>query len=125
MTKIDSEQARERPNLDDPRCRWCRRVLSMNVGRGRPRQFCSQACRQWDWVARQRAREVALSDEQLVLARSELNELHDALYVLSCAVDDVQSDLAGNDKPTAKELKALLHWVLDCAEPLRSLRLRP
>lgn len=125
MTKKTPDQARERPNADDPRCRWCRRVLTLTPGRGRPREFCSQACRQWDWVARQRAREVALSDEQLVLARSELNDLHDALYVLSCAVDDVQGDLAANATPTAKELKALLHWVLDCAEPLRTLRLRP
>ena len=62
--------------------------------RGRPREFCSPRCRQWDWVARQRAGELALSDGELVVAKAALDELHDELYVLACAVDDVERDLA-------------------------------
>src|SRR5215208_5990012 len=62
-----------------PRCRWCRRALPERGGRGRPREFCSQRCRQWDWVARQRARELELSDGELVIAKSALDELHDEL----------------------------------------------
>ena len=74
------------------RCRWCRRALPERKGRGRPRQFCSSRCRQWDWVARQRAHELALSDGELVIAKATLDELHDDLYVLACAVDDVERD---------------------------------
>ena len=48
------------------RCRWCRRVLPPAAKTGRPRRFCRQACRQWDWVARQRARDLALSEDELV-----------------------------------------------------------
>ena len=48
------------------RCRWCRRPLPEQRGRGRPREFCSQRCRQWDWVARQRAGELELSEGELV-----------------------------------------------------------
>lgn len=110
---------------DDPRCRWCRRVLTTTRGRGRPRAFCSQACRQWDWVARQRARELQISEDQLVIAREQLNGLHDALYVLACAVTDVKADLAATKRPTAKDLEDMLQWILECAEPLDSLRLRP
>ena len=62
--------------------------------RGRTREFCSSRCRQWDWVARQRARELELSDGELVVAKATLDELHDELYVLACAVDDVERDLA-------------------------------
>ena len=76
------------------RCRWCRRALPERGGRGRPREFCSARCRQWDWVARQRARELELSDGELVIAKAALDELHDDLYVLACAVDDVERDLA-------------------------------
>ena len=76
------------------RCRWCRRVLPERGGRGRPREFCSARCRQWDWVARQRASELELSEGELVITRAALDELHDDLYVLACAVDDVERDLA-------------------------------
>jgi hypothetical protein len=59
------------------------------------------------------------------MARDELNDIHDALYVLSCAVHDVQRDLADNHQPSAKELRDMLQWILECAEPIGSLRLRP
>ncbi len=126
MTKLPFDQEWQRKKTPDgPRCRWCRRVLQERFGPGRPRAYCSQPCRQWDWVARQRAREVQLSDEQLVMAREELNDIHDALYVLSCAVADVQRDLADIEKPSTKELRDMLQWILECAEPIGSLRLRP
>ena len=128
MTK--STKGSRQPTLegmadDKPRCRWCRRAIAAKDGPGRPREFCSQACRQWDWVARQRARELKLSEDQLVMTRSELDDLHDALYVLACAVQDVRRDLETNQKPSARELNELLRWILDCADPLETVRLRP
>jgi hypothetical protein len=105
---------------EERRCRWCRRVLPERRGRGRPREFCSQRCRQWDWVSRQRARELQLSDEELVVARATLDELHDELYVLACAVDDTERDLeALGDRPGPAELRQILDWLLDAARPLR------
>jgi len=59
------------------------------------------------------------------MTRTELNDLHDALYVLACAVADVRRDLADTSKPTAGELADMLRWILDCAEPLDAVRLRP
>lgn len=106
------------------RCRWCRRVLPERKGPGRPREFCSQRCRQWDWVARQRAHELELSEGELVIARSELDALHDDLYVLACAVDDAERDLAASGaKPTLKELREIVTWLLDAAKPLRDREL--
>ena len=105
---------------ETPRCRWCRRVLPGRAGPGRPREFCSQKCRQWDWVARQRARELELSDGELVIAKATLDELHDELYVLACAVDDVERDLApGGGSVGAAELRQALDWLLEAAQPLR------
>jgi hypothetical protein len=101
------------------RCRWCRRALPERSGRGRPRQFCSQRCRQWDWVARQRAGELELSEGELVIARAALDELHDQLYVLACAIEDTDADLAAADgSPPAGELRRMLDWLLDAARPL-------
>ena len=109
---------------ESARCRWCRRVLPERAGPGRPREFCSQKCRQWDWVARQRARELELSDGELVVARAELDRLHDDLYVLACAVDDTEKDLAAvGAKITATELSRILDWLVSAAKPLRDREL--
>ncbi len=108
------------------RCRWCRRALPARTGRGRRREFCSARCRQWDWVSRQRAPELELSDGELVIAKATLDEFHDELYVLACAVDDVERDLAAaGPKPTAAELRQALDWLLTAAKPLRDRELAP
>lgn len=125
MTKSRLEP--EDPEVREARrCRWCRIVLvgrdgAARQGPGRPREFCSQRCRQWDWVSRQRARELALSDGELVMARGELDSLHDDLYVLSCAVADAQRDLG--DEMTLDECLHSLRWLLEAAEPLTVRRL--
>ncbi|MEI7548433.1 MAG: hypothetical protein WCK21_10295 [Actinomycetota bacterium] len=105
------------------RCRWCRRVLP-NQRIGRPREFCSQACRQWHWVGKQRATELQLSEDELIVTKGMLDELHDELYVLACAVNDAEKDLrAGAGRETAKELRATLEWLLEAARPLRDREL--
>ena len=124
MTEL-SNGSEERAVVPLPaRCRWCRASLPARQGPGRPRAFCSQACRQWDWVSRQRARELALSDGELVMARNELDSLHDDLFVLSCAVADTKRDLAAS-RLTAAELKDTVQWLLEAAEPLAARRISP
>jgi hypothetical protein len=120
MTKEASDPS---PHEREPgevlrRCRWCRRVLPAAAKTGRTREFCRQACRQWDWVARQRARELAISETDLVVARTELDALRDDLYVLACAVDDVRRDLTAAGKRTERELRESLNWLLEAAAPL-------
>ena len=121
MTKeVAGRGTGERRKEQGQRCRWCRKVLAPANGRGRPREFCSQRCRQWDWVARQRAAELHLSEGELIIARAELDALHDDLYVLACAIDDAERDLAdAGAKPSARELTDILAWLLDTARPLR------
>ena len=110
----------EREGGGERRCRWCRRALPERDGPGRPKQFCSQRCRQWDWVSRQRAAELEISDGELVVARRELDELRDELFVLACAVDDTERDLSdAGASVTAGELREMLDWLLDAARPLR------
>jgi hypothetical protein len=125
MTKAaPSSTTGERVHATEPRrCRWCRRVLPPAAPTGRRREFCGQPCRQWDWVARQRARELSISEDQLVVARAELDALRDQLYVLTCAVDDVRRDLAAPGKRTTRELLECLTWLLDAAAPLHDREL--
>ena len=70
-------------------------------------------------MARHRAAELELNENELVVARSELDALHDELYVLACAVDDVERDLEGQLAPTAQHLTEALRWLLEAARPLR------
>lgn len=101
------------------RCRWCRRVLPARNGPGRPKVYCAQACRQWDWVARQRARELQISEDELVVARTELDRLYDDLYVLACAVEDTERELRAG-KATTTSLREALDWLMEAARPLRN-----
>jgi hypothetical protein len=105
---------------DERRCAWCRRPLLVSPGRapGRPRRFCGHACRQRDYEARRRAHELRLGDHELIVTKAALDALRDDLFVLSCAVQDVEHDLADSPQPTADELAAALTWLLDAARPL-------
>ena len=59
-------------------------------GAGRPRRYCRQSCRQRDYEARRRSAELGLSEGELVVTRAELESVRDRLYVLLCAVEDVE-----------------------------------
>jgi hypothetical protein len=106
------------------RCRWCRRVVTPLTGPGRPRVFCSQACRQWDWVSRQRARELQISENELVVTRRELERLYDDLYVLTCAIEDTEREL-GAGRHTVASLREAVNWLLDAARPLKNRTVSP
>lgn len=109
---------------DALRCRWCRRVLPEQSGAGRKRVFCCQPCRQWDWVARQRARELKISEDELVIARAVIDSLYDDLYVLACAVDDTEREMKAG-KPTVRSMTEALEWMMEAARPLRDRTLTP
>jgi hypothetical protein len=69
-----------------------------------------------DYQARRRAAELRLGDAELVVARAELDALRDDLFVLACAVEDVEHDLEGDPDPA--EVRSALDWLLDAARPL-------
>jgi hypothetical protein len=104
--------------LEQRRCRWCGRAFAANPS-GRPRAYCRASCRQRDYEARRRAQEVGLSDAELIVARSQLDALHDALYVLEAAIEDVERDL---DRPADQldtaDYREALDWLLAAARPV-------
>lgn len=54
------------------------------------------------------------------MAKATLDELHDELYVLACAVDDAERDLGAlGASPSATEVREILEWLLEAARPLR------
>ena len=66
-----------------------------------------------------------MSDNELVVAREELDAMHDELYVLACAVEDVERDLGASGRRTVTELRDALEWVLAAARPLRDREISP
>jgi hypothetical protein len=69
-------------------------------------------------VARQRANELQLSENELVIARNELETLRDQVYVLKCAIADVEADLDPDIDPTTRDFKSALKWLMNAAKPL-------
>ena len=106
------------PTGPHKRCQHCRRVLPEQHGVGRPRRFCSGACRQREWVYRQRAVELKLSDDELIVMRDQLDALYDELYVLACAVQDVKRDGSAETDATATQARDALRWIIEAAGPL-------
>jgi hypothetical protein len=98
------------------RCRWCQRPLPPRDGPGRPREYCRQSCRQRDYEARRRSAERGLDEDEIVITRARLHALQDRLWVLACAVEDVEGDLARASG--ADECRAAVDWLLDAARPL-------
>ncbi len=88
------------------RCGWCRRVLTHQGAVGRPRLYCTQACRQRAYEQRSAATKAGLPDDVVLVSRTELDGLQDRLYQLRCALEDVQTLL--DDRPTKAELERSL-----------------
>lgn len=55
--------------------------------------------------------------------RERLEELQGALYCLQAAIEDVDGDLA--DRPSAREVRSALDWLLDNARPLAEMWIEP
>jgi len=83
---------------------------------GRPRLYCRRSCRQRDYEARRRQQELGLAEGELVVARAQLDDLADRLYVLEAAVEDVERDLA--EASQGSDYQEALAWLLDAARPL-------
>ena len=83
------------------RCAWCQRPIDRRPGAGRPRLFCSASHRQRAYEARRRADELHVPAGQIVVSTADLARLHDLLYRLETAVEDVTADLAATADPGA------------------------
>jgi hypothetical protein len=99
-----------------PACAWCGKPIDQGPGAGRPRRYCRRSCRQRDFEARKRARELGLAESDLIVARKSMEGLDDLLFVLTCAIEDVENDLALDG--SLEQLSRSLGWLLEAARPL-------
>jgi hypothetical protein len=90
--------------------------LEVPAGRGRPRKYCQHSCRQRDFEARHRALELGLSESDVIVARQAIEGLDDLLFVLACAITDVEGDIARDQSP--EQVRASLDWLMEAARPV-------
>jgi hypothetical protein len=128
LTVVNTAKAMgdDRDDIESPageRCRWCGRRFTPTPGRGRPRLYCRQGCRQQAHMARKLAAAHGLGDDDLVVSRTDLDELQSRLYCLQAAIEDVDRDLAESAEP--EDVAAALGWLLEHARPLAEVWIEP
>jgi hypothetical protein len=74
-------------------------------------------------MARRFAAAHGLSDAEVIVDRKRFEELGDLMYCLQAAIEDTEADLGG--RPSARELRSALDWLVDNARPLAELRIEP
>lgn len=75
-------------------------------------------------MSRQRAQDLQLSENELVMTRDELDQLKDQIYVLHCALIDARKDLE-HPRHTKDSLREILNWLMDAADPVAAASLTP
>jgi hypothetical protein len=101
---------RRQVSAEPRRCGWCRQVLPEQGSVGRPRQYCGQPCRQRAYEQRSATAKAGLPADVVLVTRAELDGLQDRLFMLRCALEDVQTLLT--ERPTKAELERSLGEVL-------------
>lgn len=117
---------RRRDATDTPeheRCRWCGRAFVVQAGRGRPRLYCRQGCRQQAHLARKLAGAHGLGDDDLIVSRTALDDLQSRLYCLQAALEDVERDLQVSAEPA--DIAEALQWLTANARPLTEVWIEP
>ncbi|ALC05840.1 hypothetical protein CDES_07135 [Corynebacterium deserti GIMN1.010] len=107
------------PNQPTPTCAWCGKDVA-STGRGRPRKYCSQACRQRAYEQRNNVSGTNIPAEAVIMSPDKANELKDSLFELRCAAEDIAT--AVNDGEEARDIAALSQELVDLARNIEKLR---
>ena len=74
-------------------------------------------------MARKLAGAHGLGDDDLIVSRTQLDELQSRLYCLQAALQDVDRDLAVADGPN--DVREALAWLRENAQPVAQLWIEP
>lgn len=97
--------------------------MAQTPGPGRPRLFCSRSHRQRAYEARRRAESLQIPAGRVIVAESDLRRLHDRLYRLESAVQDVDADLA--QAGSARAYREAFEHLYDAASDLVGMVVEP
>jgi len=74
-------------------------------------------------MARKLAASHGLGDDDLIVSRTQLEELQSRVYCLQAALEDVERDLAVSADPT--DVREALTWLQENAAPVAALWIEP
>jgi len=74
-------------------------------------------------MARKLAGLHGLGDDDLIVSRTQLEEMQSRLYCLQAALEDIDRDLAVSDGPD--DQREALAWLRENAEPVAQLWIEP
>ncbi|MGZ4681929.1 MAG: hypothetical protein ACXV8G_05675 [Acidimicrobiales bacterium] len=74
-------------------------------------------------MARKLAASHGLGDDDLIVSRTDLEELQSRLYCLQAALEDVDRDLAVSDGPD--DVREAFTWLVENARPVASVWIEP
>ena len=77
---------------DKATCQWCGKSV-VNQGRGRPKKYCSSACKQRAYEKRAALRDFSDNEKALTLSPERAVKLHDGLFELRCSAEDIAQQL--------------------------------
>ncbi len=107
------------PTQQVPTCTWCGKDITAS-GRGRPRKYCSQACRQRAYEQRNNVSGTAIPANAVILTPDRAEELRDSLFELRCAAEDVATAVGEGESPG--EVSALCGELVELARKIEKLR---
>lgn len=97
--------------------------MAPKTGAGRPRSFCCRSHRQRAYEARRRADQLQVPPGQVIVSESDLAMLHDRLYRLESALEDVDADLGAN--PGVRAYRQAFEHLCDPARDLVGVLVEP
>ncbi|BAC18414.1 hypothetical protein [Corynebacterium efficiens] len=107
------------PTQQVPTCSWCGKDIAPS-GRGRPRKYCKQACRQRAYEQRNSVSGTTIPVNAVIMTPERADELRDSLFELRCAAEDIAT--AVDEGENAREVTALCTELVELARRIEKLR---
>ena len=104
-----------------PTCEWCGSEVQPS-GRGRPRKFCSQACRQRAYEQRNAVAGTNIPARAVIIQPERVDKLQDSLFELRCAAEDIQT--VNTEGAAPEEISQLCDKLVALARTIEKIRLR-
>ena len=100
-------------------CAWCGKDVAPNAT-GRRRKYCGQSCRQRAYEQRAQLKGTGIDQDSIILRPSMVEGLHDQLFELRCAAEDIVTAVTEGDNPA--DIKELTDEMLAIARRVENFR---
>lgn len=106
-------------NSPPPSCAWCGGELQQQ-SRGRPRKYCSPACKQRAYEQRHNIVGTPIPEGAVILNPARADELRDELYELRCIAEDIST--AHGEGASPAEISQLCAELVTLATRIEKIR---